>query len=51
MKELNDAIEAAIKNHQDGGDKPTAITEKILLRNTNVEETLRELLAEHTDFG
>lgn len=25
MKELNDAIEAAIKNHQDGGDKPTAI--------------------------
>ena len=25
MKQLNDAIEAAIKNHQDGGDKPTAI--------------------------
>lgn len=25
IKELNDAIEAAIKNHQDGGDKPTAI--------------------------
>ena len=25
MKELNDAIEAAVKNHQDGGDKPTAI--------------------------
>jgi transketolase len=25
MKELNNAIEAAIKNHQDGGDKPTAI--------------------------
>ncbi|MGN1328676.1 MAG: transketolase [Eubacterium sp.] len=25
FKELNDAIEAAIKNHQDGGDKPTAI--------------------------
>lgn len=25
MKELNDAIEAAIKNHQDGGEKPTAI--------------------------
>ena len=25
LKELNDAIEAAIKNHQDGGDKPTAI--------------------------
>jgi transketolase len=25
MKELNDAIEGAIKNHQDGGDKPTAI--------------------------
>jgi transketolase len=25
MKELNDAIETAIKNHQDSGDKPTAI--------------------------
>lgn len=25
IKELNDAIEASIKNHQDGGDKPTAI--------------------------
>lgn len=25
MKELNDAIEASIKNHKDGGDKPTAI--------------------------
>lgn len=25
IKELNGAIEAAIKNHQDGGDKPTAI--------------------------
>ena len=25
FKQLNDAIEAAIKNHQDGGDKPTAI--------------------------
>ncbi len=25
IKELNNAIEAAIKNHQDGGDKPTAI--------------------------
>lgn len=25
FKELNDAIEAAIKNHKDGGDKPTAI--------------------------
>lgn len=25
FKELNDAIETAIKNHQDGGDKPTAI--------------------------
>ena len=25
FKELNDAIEAAIKNHADGGDKPTAI--------------------------
>ena len=25
MKQLNDAIEAAIKNYQDGGDKPTAI--------------------------
>ncbi len=25
FKELNDAIEAAIKNHQEGGDKPTAI--------------------------
>ena len=25
MKELNNAIEAAIKNHQDGGEKPTAI--------------------------
>ncbi len=25
IKELNDAVEAAIKNHQDGGDKPTAI--------------------------
>ena len=25
FKELNNAIEAAIKNHQDGGDKPTAV--------------------------
>ncbi len=25
FKELNDAIEAAIKNHQDGGEKPTCI--------------------------
>ena len=25
FKELNDAIESAIKNHQNGGDKPTAI--------------------------
>lgn len=25
IKELNDAIEASIKNHQDGGNKPTAI--------------------------
>lgn len=25
IKELNDAIEASIKNHRDGGDKPTAI--------------------------
>ena len=25
FKELNDAIEAAIKNHQEGGDKPTAV--------------------------
>lgn len=25
MKELNNAIEAAIKNHQNGSDKPTAI--------------------------
>jgi transketolase len=25
FKELNDAIEAAIKNHQEGGDKPTFI--------------------------
>lgn len=25
IKELNDAIEASIKNHQNGGDKPTAI--------------------------
>lgn len=25
IKELNDAIEASIKNHKDGGDKPTAI--------------------------
>lgn len=25
MKELNDAIEAAIENHKNGGDKPTAI--------------------------
>ena len=25
FKELNDAIESAVKNHQNGGDKPTAI--------------------------